>query len=183
MPPRFSKFSIEEIDRRISYPGWSVYCLSSRPANRCACSWDSGKVHDPVRRPGLATVLGKCLFPASGCRRDVGPNEPSADRLPVERPVGIERTDSIVETAFHRRIESAERIATVDPPNCPLRRFRIVCAQSDTVSDATWPVERVAFDVRRAVHERAIATLPIEFQPFMTVDWALYAMMDTPLTD
>ena len=51
------------------------------------------------------------------------------------------------------------------------------------MSDAAWLVECVIFHVSPSLHERAITARPIEFQPVLTVGWALDAMMDAPFAE
>src|SRR5882757_6154675 len=89
------------------------------------------EIRRPIRFPCLATIGGKSLFPVSGGRGDMRPEEPHADGFSPERIVGIEGADAVLETAPDRRVEVAGRIAPVEPPDRPVPGLRIVRAQRD----------------------------------------------------
>lgn len=88
----------------------------------------------------------------------------------------------MLETTFDGRIESAEWIATVQPPNSPLPGFRIVGAQSNSPKFACRHLEEIFVHIRQAVHQRPNRLRAVEFDPFMTTRQPLLqtAMMGCP---
>src|SRR4029453_1049479 len=137
--------------------------------------------HDPVRVPRLAAIRRRRLLPARRCRCDVRPQEPRA-RFTVLCLVAKEGADSVLEPAFDWRVERTRGIASIEPPDSPLFRLRIIRAHRYGAISAIWRIQRVLLRIRVAVHERAIAARAIEVHPFTTARLKPM-MMDTPFTD
>src|SRR6266567_4081350 len=124
-----------QLDRELSFIlGLVVIRAIASPC----CSWmarNPPELHDPIRFPRLFGVVRISLFPARGCGCYVRPDEPHANWLPVKHTIGIESTDAVVETANDWRIQRAEWIAPVNPPNCPLCSLWIVRTHRDTAGN------------------------------------------------
>src|SRR6185503_15979181 len=125
---------------------------------------DSFEIAHPVRFPGLAAVRRVGLFPMRARRRDLRPDVADADRTSVEGVVGVERAGAL-EAAFERRIETADRIAAVEPPDRPLPRLRVERAHADAAVCAIWNAEPVLAHVACSAERRACALPAVELDP------------------
>src|SRR4029453_16891346 len=137
--------------------------------------------HDPVRVPRLAAIRRRRLLPARRCRCDVRPQEPRA-RFTVLCLVAKEGADSVLEPAFDWRVERTRGIASIEPPDSPLFRLRIIRAHRYGAISAIGRMQRVLLHVCPAVHEPPIAARALEVHPFLTVRFQAM-MMHTPFAD
>ena len=123
------------------------------------------EVHDPVRLPGLAAVLGERLLPARGRRRDSGPDEAHADRPALERVVSLEHAGVAVEAAEHRRVELA-RAARVRPVDRPPLLLRVEEAEGHA-GEAAGVVRPELVLVPEAVEDRSRDDRRLELVPLV----------------
>src|SRR4029453_19678446 len=137
--------------------------------------------HDPVRVPRLAAIRRRRLLPARRSRCDVRPRDRRV-RFPVLCVVAKEGADSFLEPGFDWRVERTRGIASIEPPDSPLFRLRIIRAHRYGAISAIGRIQRVLLHVCPAVHEPPIAARALEVHPFTTARLKPM-MMDTPFTD
>ena len=112
---------------------------------------------------------------------DVRPDEADEDRPAVERVLGDERPDAVLEAADDGRIEAA-RVAAVEPPDRPLVRVGVERAERDRPVRAGGQLEDVVVDVAGPTEERPGDRGALELFPLVVVGEALLeaAVMDPP---
>src|SRR5262249_45379670 len=120
-----------EVQRPASQPGGDHRRprRADTPRKRGNGSGSPLELHDPVRLPAGSGIGGGRLLPPRRRRSDAVPEIACPDPFPVDEVVRIERADAVLESPDDRRIEWAQRIPLIEPPDGPLPRPGIIGAE------------------------------------------------------
>src|SRR5262245_40725173 len=128
----------------------------------------SREIHVPVGLPVVALVAREGLLPARRILGDARPEITHADRPALERVVAVERPDTLVEAAMHRR-EQMARPAAVEPVDRPPLRVRIPGAQAHAAIGIARKMDVVLVHVAEAVEDLAHGAGSVELDPGMAI--------------
>src|ERR1700684_4245845 len=132
------------------------------------CRFNTLEVRNPIRFPGLSAIGRVGLFPVRGGTSDVRPDVAHADGLSLESIVRIEIGAAIGKATLHGRVQGAEGITTVQPPDRPLSGARIIGAQRYSAIGAPGYIEPVVARIGPAAHQQSSAQSAVEFHPLVT---------------